>query len=156
MLLAVDFYSSKVYVYPMRYRKLILQKLNQFYDEVKDKRNEKTMRLQGGNEFQQVKIKDLNDKLNVKMFTTAVRGGKAFAAEHKIRELMSRSAKLSVLKMKVAPTMTILSSAENMNNVVNEKYGISPNDIEKKSLSSKKIQNTLQFSQNRVHKNNTR
>ena len=156
MLLAVDFYSSKVYVYPMRYRKLILQKLNQFYDEVKDKRNEKTMRLQGGNEFQQVKIKDLNDKLNVKMFTTAVRGGKAFAAEQKIRELMSRSAKLSVLKMKVAPTMTILSSAENMNNVVNEKYGISPNDIEKKSLSSKKIQNTLQFSQNRVHKNNTR
>ena len=116
----------------------------------------KTMRLQGGNEFQQVKIKDLNDKLNVKMFTTAVRGGKAFAAEQKIRELMSRSAKLSVLKIKVAPTMTILSSAENMNNVVNEKYGISPNDIEKKSLSSKKIQNTLQFSQNRVHKNNTR
>ena len=145
MLLAVDFYSSKVYVYPMRYRKLILQKLNQFYDEVKDKRNEKTMRLQGGNEFQQVKIKDLNDKLNVKMFTTAVRGGKAFAAEQKIRELMSRSAKLSVLKMKVAPTMTILSSAENMNNVVNEKYGISPNDIEKKSLSSKKFKTLFNF-----------
>ena len=41
VLLAVDFYSSKVYVYPMRYRRHILQKLNQFYDEVKDKRNEK-------------------------------------------------------------------------------------------------------------------
>ena len=63
----------------------------------------KTMRLQVGNEFQQVKIKDLNDKLNVEMFMTAVRGGKAFAAEQKIRELMSRNAKLSVLKMKVAP-----------------------------------------------------
>ena len=61
----------------------------------------KTMRLQVGNEFQQVKIKDLNDKLNVEMFMTAVRGGKAFAAEQKIRELMSRNAKLSVLKMKV-------------------------------------------------------
>ena len=105
----------------------------------------KTMRLQVGNEFQQVKIKDLNDKLNVEMFMTAVRGGKAFAAEQKIRELMSRNAKLSVLKMKVAPTMTILSSAENMNNVLNEKYGISPNDIEKKSLSSKKFKTLLNF-----------
>ena len=37
-LLAVDRYSSKVYVYPMRTRKQILQKLNQFYDEIKNKR----------------------------------------------------------------------------------------------------------------------
>ena len=38
------------------------------------------MRLQTDNEFQQVKIKDLNDKYNVTMFTTNVRGGKAVAA----------------------------------------------------------------------------
>ena len=38
-LLVVDLYSSNVYVYPMRLRKQILQKLNQFYNEVKDKRN---------------------------------------------------------------------------------------------------------------------
>ena len=32
-----------------------------------------------------------------------------------------------------------------MNNVVNEKYGISPNDIEKKSLSSKKFKTLFNF-----------
>ena len=31
-------------------------------------------------EFQQVKIKDLNDQNNVEMFTSSVRGRKAFAA----------------------------------------------------------------------------
>ena len=43
------------------------------------------MRLQVDNEFQQVKIKDLNDKNNVERFTTAVRGRNAFATEQKIR-----------------------------------------------------------------------
>ena len=33
--------------------------------------------------------------------------------------------------MKVTPTKIILSSAENMNNVVNEKSGIGPNEIKK-------------------------
>ena len=55
----------------------------------------KTMRLQGDNEFQQVKIKDLNDQNNVEIITTSVRGGKAFAAEQKIRELKSRISKLN-------------------------------------------------------------
>ena len=33
----VDLYSSKVHVYPMRWRKQILQKMKLFYDEVKNK-----------------------------------------------------------------------------------------------------------------------
>ena len=33
---------------------------------------------------------DLNDKNNVEMFTSAVRGRKTFAAEQKIRELKTR------------------------------------------------------------------
>ena len=39
------------------------------------------MRLQVDNEFQQVKIKDLNDLNNVDMFLTSLSGGQAFAAE---------------------------------------------------------------------------
>ena len=50
------------------------------YDEVKSKRKVKCMRLQVDNEFQKVKIKDLNDENNVEMFTSLVRGGKLFAA----------------------------------------------------------------------------
>ena len=38
-----------------------------------------------GNEFQQVKIKDLIDEYNVTMFTTNACDGKAFAAEQKKR-----------------------------------------------------------------------
>ena len=43
------------------------------------------MRLQIDKEFEKVKIKDLNEMNNVKMFTTSVRGGKAFAVEQKIK-----------------------------------------------------------------------
>ena len=49
------------------------------------------MRLQVDQEFQQVKIKDLNDLNNVEMFSTNLRGGKTFAAEQKIRELKLES-----------------------------------------------------------------
>ena len=96
--MAVDLYSSKVYVYPMQSRKQTLQKLNHFYDERKNKSKKRNMWLQAGNEFQQVKIKELDDKYNVEMFSTSVRRGKALAAEQKIRELKSRVAKLSALK----------------------------------------------------------
>ena len=49
------------------------------------------------------------------MFTSSVRGGKAFAAEQKLRELKIRIAKLNALKMKVTPTKIIRTSSENMN-----------------------------------------
>ena len=39
------------------------------------------MRLQVDNEFQQVKMKDLNNENNGEMFTSSIRGSKAFAAE---------------------------------------------------------------------------
>ena len=101
VLLAADLYSSKVYVYPMHSRKQILQKIKQFYENIKNKRNmQKTMCLQVDNELPQVKIKDLNDEDNIEMFTSSVRSGKAFAAEQKIQELKSRIAKLNALKMK--------------------------------------------------------
>ena len=45
-------------------------------------------------------MKDLNDLNNVEMFTTSVRGGKAFTAEQKIRELKNRIAKVNAQKLK--------------------------------------------------------
>ena len=44
------------------------------------------MRLQTDQEFKQRNIYDLDKKSNVDMLTTSLRGGKAFAAEQKIRE----------------------------------------------------------------------
>ena len=85
-------------------------------NEVKKKRKKKRMRLQVDNEFQQVKLKDLNDQNNVEMFTSSVQGGKAFAAEQKIRELKTRISKLNAQKLKISATKIILNSANNMNN----------------------------------------
>ena len=69
----------------MKNRKLTALKLEKFYKDVEKKR-EKT-RLHTDLEFKQKKIFDLNEKYSVEMFSTAVRGGKAFAAEQNIREL---------------------------------------------------------------------
>ena len=77
----------------MKSRIQIRQKLEQFYSDVKSEIKGKKMRLQLDQEFQQVKIKDLNELNNVNMFSTSLRGGKAFATEQKIRELKTRIAK---------------------------------------------------------------
>ena len=103
VLVLVDLFSWKVYTYPMKSRKQIRQKLEQFYRDVQSKRKGKKMKLQVDQEFQQVRIKDLNDLNNVEMFSTSIRGGKAFAAEQKIRELKTRIAKLASQKLKIIP-----------------------------------------------------
>ena len=65
------------------------------------------MRLQTDLEFQQNKIKNLNKKYNVEMFSTRVRGGKAFAAKQKIREFKKLLLKIKPIykenKMKFKP-----------------------------------------------------
>ena len=71
-----------------------------FYNEVQENIKNKPMRLQVDNEFQQLKIQDLYNENNVEMFTTSIRGGKAFAAEQKIRELKTTVAKLNIPKIK--------------------------------------------------------
>ena len=43
-LMVVDLYLSNLYVYPMRSRKQILQKMKSFYDEVRSKRKNKRMK----------------------------------------------------------------------------------------------------------------
>ena len=84
-LVCVDLFTSKVYVYTLRTKNNLAKKLEEFYKEIDVKRakNEK-MRLQVDVEFEQNKIKELNKKYNIEMFTTKNRGGKAYAAEQKI------------------------------------------------------------------------
>ena len=125
-LVIVDLTSSKSYTYSMKSRKQILQKLRIFYDDVRNERKGKRMRLQVDNEFQQVKIKDLNDINNVEMFTSAVRGKKKFATEQKMRELKTRIAKINVQKLKIGPVKIVEISTANMNVRPSKKYGIAP------------------------------
>ena len=89
-LLCVDLFSSKVYVYPMKINFFFSKKL--FYEEIEPKRNmNKQVRLQTDLEFQQREIMKLNKKYNVLMFSTKIRGGKAFAAEKKLENLKNYS-----------------------------------------------------------------
>ena len=104
VLVLIDLFSSKVYTYPMRSRKQTRQRLEQFYEDVESKRKKgKKMKLQVDQEFQQIKIKDLNKQNNVEMFSTSLRGSKAFAAEQKIRESKTRISKLKSQKLKITP-----------------------------------------------------
>ena len=138
-LLCVDLFTSKIYVYPMKNRSLLAKKLRLFYEEIEPKRNEK-MYLQTDLEFKQNAIKNLNKEFNVEMFHTKVRGGKAFAAEQKIREF-----KKLLLKTKrftkdqgerLKPNKLIKNAVENLNKTVTTKYGVSPENVENKTINS--------------------
>ena len=74
VLLVMDLFSSKTYPYPMRSRRQIRDRLEQFYLDVQGKRKGRRARLQVDKEFQQLKIKDLNKKFNVEMYSTSLRG----------------------------------------------------------------------------------
>ena len=101
-LLVVDLITSKIYVYPMRNRSLLVKKLKLFYEDIMQKRTGR-MRLQTDLEFKQNQIKKLNDEFDIKMFHTKVRGGKAFAAEQKIgqfKKILLTSKRFQELKKK--------------------------------------------------------
>ena len=64
-LLFDDLFTSKVYVYPMKYRKSILNKMEIFYKEVESKRKGKKTRLQTDHTLSKRKKIDLNKKFNI-------------------------------------------------------------------------------------------
>ena len=66
-------------------RSLLARKMELFYNSIKDKRTGK-MCLQTDKEFNQNEIKKINKQFDVDMYQANLRGGKAFAAEQKIRE----------------------------------------------------------------------
>ena len=111
------------------------------------------MKLQVDQEFEQVKIKDLNDLNNVEMFSTSLRGRKAFVAEQKIRELKTRIAKWNSQKLKISPKKIIEMSTANMNIRPSKKYGFSPEEVEKKALESERfrtVYNMLRLEKTRI------
>ena len=157
VLVLVDLFSSKVYTYPMKSRKQIRQKLEQFYRDVRSKTKSKKMKLLVDQEFQQVKIKDLNDLNNVEMFSTSLRGRKAFAAEQKIRELETRIAKLNSQKLKICPKKIIEVSTANMNTQLSKKYGFSPEEVEIRALESERFRTVYNMHRlQKMHKLNQR
>ena len=148
-LLVVDLFTQKIYTYPMKKRSLLAKKIEQFYIEVQNKRKNKRTRLQTDLEFNQNEIKKLNKKFNIEMFHTRTRGGKAFAAEQKIRELKKLLLKMKNIvkpeKKRLKPNEIIKKITLNLNNTKTQKYQIEPEKVERKSLSSLQFKEELDF-----------
>ena len=148
-LLIVDLFTQKIFTYPMKKRNLLSSKLEKFYIEVQNKRKDKRTRLQADLELNQNEIKKTNKKFNIEMFHTRTRGGKAFAAEQKIREFKKLLLKMKNIikneKKRLKSNDVIRKVTENMNNTKSQKYQIEPEEVEKKSLSSVKFKDEYDF-----------
>ena len=106
------------------------------------------MRLQRDHKFQQANIKKINKEHNVNIYSTNLRGGNAFVAEQKIRELKKLLLKKSLGK-RVKPNELVKKATCNSNNTRFVKYGYFPEQIEEKSLNPKegqKFRETCDFS----------
>ena len=149
-LVCVDLFTSKVYVYTMRTKNKLFKKMEEFYKEIDDKRiKNEIMRLQVDLEFHQNKIKELNKKYNVEMFSTKIRGGKAFAAEQKIREFKKILFRIKKtykrMNKRLNSTKLIKKTVQNMNNTKSIKYDLEPEVIEKRSLTDDNFREQYDF-----------
>ena len=133
----------------MRTKNNLAKKMEEFYSEIDFKRvkNEK-MRLQVDLEFQQNKIKKINKKYNVEMFSTKKRGGKAYVAEQKIREFKKILFRIKKtykrLKKRLNSAKLIKKAVQNMNNV-KTKYGFELEFIERESLKDENFKERYDF-----------
>ena len=147
-LLFVDLFTEKIYMFSMKKRNLLKKKMQTFYEKVEHKRKER-MRLQTDLEIQQNEIKNLNKKYNVEMFSVRVTGGKAFAAEQKIREFKKLLLKIKAIykknKMKFKPIEIIKKTTANMNKTKSTKYQIEPEEVERKSLKDNNFREKFDF-----------
>ena len=153
-LLCVDFFSSKFidFLCLSNEKKVFFsKKLELFYQEIKQKRNmKKQVRLQTDLKFQQREIMKLKKLYTVLMFRTKLRGGKAFAAEQKIREfkkLLLKSKRLhkSASSQRLEPNRLIQRAVNNMNKISSQKDGFSPGFIEEKILNNEKLHEIFAF-----------
>ena len=124
----------------MKKRKQLANKVSEFYNDIKPKRQGK-MRLQTDLKFQQNQIKQLNKENNVEMYSTKVREGKVFAAEQKIREFKKLLLKIKhIIKDKaerIRANEIIRKATQKLNKKVMPMYEIAPETILNKSLDSK-------------------
>ena len=84
------------------------------------------------------------------MFSSCVRGGKAYAAEQKIREfkkLLFRSKRLhkTTSTKRFDSRKQICIAVKNMNSINSQKYSYAPNAIEEKAVENEKLGEVYNF-----------
>ena len=139
-LLCIDLFTSKVYTYGRKKKSQLVDKLEKFYLEIADVRSylkkEKRyrMRFQTDQEFNQNEIKALNH--DVEHYNAKLNEGHPVALEQKIRELKFRLKMFKRLnkisKNVLKPNVVLKKATNNMNIQPTRKYGVPPNEVEKK------------------------
>ena len=138
-LLVVDLFTYQIYSYPMKKRTLLKKKLEQFYSDILKKRKpDQEMRLQTDQEFQQKEIKKIYAANNVTLFSMRTRGGKAFVAEQKIRELKKIILKNKRIEKRsgarISPKKLIKKATGNLSKTYFAKYSFTPDHLPEDNL----------------------
>ena len=129
----------------MKNRILLKKKIELFYEEIMKKRNmNEEMRTQTYQEFELSQVKRLNKKYSVKMFSTKIQGGKAFAAEQKTKEFKSKSIERR-LGNRIKPNRQIQKATNKLNKAKSAKYGLNPEEIESKVISDEQFKDEYDF-----------
>ena len=138
----------------MKNRHLLAQKFELFCRDIQLKRQQiaknERMRLQVDLEFHQNEIKRLNEKCNMEMFSSRMRGGKPYAAEQKIRDfkkLLFNSKKAhqqTSTSIKFDPKKLIRKVIANLN-IQSQKYDYPRKRIEKNAIRSEKSRDIYEF-----------
>ena len=160
ILLLVDLFSSFIYTYGLKNRKNLYKKLQEFYEKINNssKKNQH-LRIQTDLEFTtSLKIKDLNKKYNVEMFTTKLNRGHAFAAEQKIRVIKELLLRLRRNNKRKNLYDLIKLATYNLNNTPTEKYRDAvPSKIQELTLKDNTFKNLYNsFRLERVQKSANR
>ena len=136
----------------MKSRNLLSKKLELFYSTKKKEQiaENTTIRLQRDLEFTQNEIKKINKKYNVEMFSSRVRGGKAYAAQQKIREFKklrfrSKRIRKATSNKHFDSRKLIRLAAKKMNNIRSQNYSYASDAIEEKAVESKRFREIYDF-----------
>ena len=151
-LLAVDLFTSNVYAYTMNSRNLLSKKQNFFIVIFNEKENilQETQQQDFKQTYNLHTQKKIIKKYNTEMFSSCVRGGKAYAAVQKIREFKklifkSKRVHKATSNKRFDSRKLIRLAVKNMNNIRSQKYGQSPDAIEEKALESEKFREIYDF-----------
>ena len=125
--------------------------MEQFYEEIETKSDiKKQMRIQTDLEFRQREIQKLDQIYNVLTFDTKIIGGKAYAAEQKIREFQkilqnSKRMHKSTSTKRIEPKKLIRCATNNVNSIASQKYGLSPIFVEENTQQDEKFCDIFDF-----------
>ena len=134
VLVVVDVYSQRVYLYGLYKKDKTIDAFRQFVSDtenVRDKGVQVYVQTDEGTEFFNRPLLRLFEDNGIRLFTTKMNRGHAFMAEQKIRELKKKMTKLKSLTPKLSIAKTLKLVETNMNITRIGYMDLSPTEIEK-------------------------